>query len=168
MKLLRILTVLTALVAPSLAFAAAVPLISGPQDVSQLNNTLNNLILSINNILTPLTGGGPSNPAVVNNVSLSGGTAGNPAVIGLTSTSGTNVGIQIKPNGTGNIILFGSTGSPGVLQFANSASYVTANGLTACPGRGKVTTDVYGVSGVVNGYFLTEDWLGRVHGVPAC
>jgi hypothetical protein len=49
MKLLRILfSALMVALAPVAAFAASIPLLSGPQDPSQLNATINNLIVQMN------------------------------------------------------------------------------------------------------------------------
>ncbi len=56
MKLRNIFaTVAAVAVTAAVAYATSIPLITGPQDVSNLNNTLNGLINSINTAVTPQT-----------------------------------------------------------------------------------------------------------------
>lgn len=116
----------------------------------------NTLIRSINAILVPLVPGGS---AGVNLISLTGGVTGSPAVIGLQSGADANAGIQINPNGSGNIVLFSQTDT-GVLQIGNQASFVPANSFVACPGA-TIGHPPFGMKGVVSGYFAMKDWLGR-------
>src|SRR5712691_7768512 len=146
------------------AYAATqlpIPLLSGPSDPSQMNATLNGVIAKINAILGPVilqTSGGE------NFISLSGGVSGAPAVIGLAPGAGADAGIQINPNGSGNIILF-SQSNTGVLQLGNQASFVSAPGLSPNP-IGSRLASLYGVKNTVQGMFIFKDWLGRTRGLP--
>ncbi len=158
------------------AGAASVPLLTGPQDVSQMNATINGVINNINTILSPLTGGGLINGVApgatgtaVNILSLTPGATGSPAVIGLQPGGDSNGSIQIVPDiPGGNIILFSSaTGATGVLQFANSTAVVAATGLAACPGTNPNRAPL-GVKGTVSGFIPVLDWLGVAHALVAC
>jgi hypothetical protein len=175
MKLLRILRIL-ALVLVALDFldpahgvfvgasAAAqtlpIPYLSGPQDPSQMNATINSVIQRINAVLSPVLASGSTS---VNNVAITGGVTGSPLVIGLQTGADANAGITISPNGSGNVKLFSQNGT-GVLQFGNQTSFVTA-GLANAPGivSGKAPL---GMSDHLRGYILMQDWLGRSYGFP--
>lgn len=145
----------------ALAQRPPVPLVTGPQDAGQLNSTLNGIIRQINAILVPIF---PSPSGSVNYVSLTGALTGRTATIGLAAGADTNAAIAINPNGSGNIILF-STGT-GNLQFANSAAFVKAKGLSPCPAV--VGGAPFGVARTVTGHLIVQDWLGVKHGIPAC
>lgn len=146
--------------APAVAQTLPIPSLVGPSDPSQMNATINNLIRQLNNILQPVISNAP---AAVNLISLAGGTTGNAATIGLQTGADTNAGIQINPNGSGAITLFGQTDT-GTLKFGNQASFVTA-GLANAPGiaAGKAPL---GMSDHLRGYILMQDWLGRSYGFP--
>jgi hypothetical protein len=105
----------------------------------------------------------------VNGISLTPGNTGSPGVITLQPGADANGSIQIVPNGSGDIILFGQ-GQTGSLVFANQSMWIPALGLTPCPamqGGGAVPLGMTGAP-VVTGYFVFEDWLDRVHYSPAC
>ena len=151
------------------AMAASVPPVTGPLDPSQTVATLNRVINNINAILAPLTGGyGPAGapPAGGSSVSLTSSTATGLVVIGIAPGGAANTGIQIKPNGSGDIVLFGSSGT-GHLQFANSVAFTKATGFAACPGvvPGKAPL---GVEGTVQSYLIVKDWMGAAHGWATC
>ncbi len=149
------------------AMAAVVPLVRGPQDPGALNQTLNQVIQSINGILSPLTGGTAPVVAGSNSIALNPGVPGQPAQIALQSGGDANAGIQINPNGSGNIILFGQ-GDTGLLQFANATSFIPATSLIACPGVPAGKGAPIGVSTTVTGFTPIKDWLGRTHAWPTC
>ena len=136
-----------------------IPLLTGPFDPGSTQATFNTLIRQIDAILAPLlpTGGGISIPPST--------TGSGNGVIGLDGTAGANAGIQINPNGSGNIILFGD-GDTGSLQFGNTSAFKAARGFSACPGTSKNVP--LGVGQTVTGHFIVQDWAGRSHGVPAC
>ena len=75
-RLLKTLSVVLAvgfsslLASPDLR-AGSVPLITGPQDVSQLNATLNGIINNINAVLVPLSG--PNNPNATGGILIGAG-----------------------------------------------------------------------------------------------
>jgi hypothetical protein len=146
---------------PAWAQTLPIPLVTGPQDPSQLNQTINTLIAQINGVLVPAFG---STVIGSSGVSLGPGQPGGPGVIGLQPGAGANTGIQITPNGSGNIILFSGT-TTGVLQFANSSAFVPA-GLANAPGivPGK---QPLGMHDHLSGYLIVQDWLGRSYGVAA-
>ena len=152
--------------APAFAQTLPMPLLKGPLDPSQTLATLNSLITSINNVLVPALG--PSSTpsgTLVNQISMTGGLTGSPGVIGLQPGADANASIQINPNGSGNIILFGQADT-GSLQFGNTGAFVKATGLSSCPGASKKMP--FGVGQTVTGYFMVQDWTGAKHGVPAC
>lgn len=174
MKLRSILTAAVLVLAAGMAQAASVPLFSGPQGPPTLLGPLNTLINLINGILSPLTGGGgvngPTGAAAAQTITLTPGAAGFPAVIGLGAGGDSNGSIQIVPDATGGIILFGQ-GATGNLVIANQVSWVPAQGLTPCPGVDPKTgvLGLYGgSSGLIAGYWLIKDWLDRPHFTPAC
>ena len=80
----------------------------------------------------------------------------------------------------GNIILFSNVTnvqSTGLVQIGNKPSWVPAPGIVACPGapprRSWVENrQIGGFPALLNprmeGYFQVEDWLNRVHYIPAC
>lgn len=151
--------------------ASTIALFGGPQDNSQLFSYLNTLVLSINAITGPLL---PAVTGGVNSISLTSGVTGSPAVIGLQPGGDTNAGININPNGSGNISLFATTDT-GVLQIANATSWFAAKGagLVPCPGGGAKGSDLAGglLQGgmqTVQGYEVHEDWLGRAYWLPGC
>lgn len=168
MKIRAVLAALILLFVAARVDAASIPypFLSGPTDPSQINATINSLVIAINNILSPLTGG-PTVSTQINAIDLTAGTTGMPGVIGLQSGADTNAALQIQPNGTGNIILFASTGSTGVLQFANTNSFVAANGLGACPGIANKAPPI-GVAQTIQGFIVVQDWIGRTRNLPAC
>ena len=146
-----------------------VPYLQGPQQVPAAIPMVNSLIQQLNAILVPVLGPstGPGGVALVNNTALTGGVTGSPAVIGLQPGADANASIQIKPNGTGNIVLFGQGTTAGVLQFASSGSFVPATGFAACPGVIPNKAPL-GVQGVVTSYLVVQDWLGNKHGWATC
>jgi hypothetical protein len=154
--------------APVLASSAQppIPLLTGPQDPSQMNATINGVINSINGILTPLV---PATPGVtaVNFVSLTPSRTGYPATIGLATGSDSNGSLAIVPKASGNIILFTANTTAGYLQFGNASAFTAATGFAACPG---VTPHKrpFGVDRAVRGFLVVKDWLGNQHGVPTC
>lgn len=153
--------------APAFAQTLPMPLLKGPLDPSQTLATLNSLIIQINNVLVPALGPSSSpSGTLVNQISMTGGLTGSPGVIGLQPGADANAGIQINPNGSGNIILFGQSDT-GTLQFGSSSSLVTATGFAACPGvvPGKPPL---GVKGTVTSYVIVKDWLGNSHGWATC
>jgi hypothetical protein len=161
------------------ARAASVPLLTGPQDTSQMNGTINGVIINLNAILSPLTGGGliagttpGSGVPAVNTITLIPAVSGSTAVIGIAPGGDANASIQIQPNGAGDIILFGSGNSGGNLVFSSQSMWVPATGLTACPGmtpgdRANATVPL-GYVPIVTGYWVIEDWLDRQHLTVAC
>lgn len=165
MKQLRVLLVL--LVGLGFADAAAaqqlpIPMFSGPMDPASMQSDLNGLISQINGVLVPALG--PSSTMAgtpVNKVSLTGGLTGNPATIGLQPGADANASIQIKPNGSGNIVLAGA------LQFGIPGSFVATPTLVPCPGRHSGAA-FYGINQTVQGVFLVKDWLGMTRGIPVC
>lgn len=154
--LLAVLLGLAGIELPVARAASSIPLFTGPQDPSQLFAYLNALVVSINTITVPLL---PNVPGGVNQISLVPAVTGQPAQIALQPGSDPNGGIQINPNGSGDIILF-SQGDTGNLVIANQSSFVAANGLAPCPGTIPGNPPL-GMQGVVSGYFIFEDWLDR-------
>ncbi len=124
----------------------------------------NTLINRINAILVPALGSGSG---LVNLIGISGGTTGNNAVIGLQPGADANAGIQINPNGSGNIVLF-SQYDTGVLQFGSQASFIPTTSLIACPGVPAGKAAPIGVSNTVTGFTPIKDWLNRTHAWPVC
>lgn len=166
---------------PARASSITSPYLTGPSDPSQMNATVNGLVVAINNILSPLTGGGavtgssvPSAATVVNAISMTPAVSGSLASVGLQSGADANAGIQISPNGSGNVVLFGA-GDTGVLQIANASGWYPAKGggVVPCPGGGagpsSATSGLLQASGqTIAGYFVNEDWLGRPYWIPGC
>ena len=166
MKLLRLMLVGFALAAalPAVAQTLPIPLVTGPQDVSQMRGTFNTLINNINNVLRPIF---PAAGAV-NSIALTGGATGTLATISLAAGADANASIGLVPNGNGDIILWaGNPTSLGTLQFANAASFVPAEGLGACPGVDPAAPP-YGVEAAITGYISVKDWLGVTRALPAC
>lgn len=161
---LKILLAGALLLLPALAEAQRppIPLFSGPWDPANTQASVNTLILEINAILTPILGG---QTGAVNFPTLTGGLTGAPGVIGLAPAADANAGIQINPNGSGNIILFGS-GDTGVLQFGNATAFLPLPGMALAPGVLPNKAPL-GMSDHLTGYFIVQDWLGRGHGVAA-
>lgn len=148
------------------AFAASVPLLTAPVDPGQQQANLNNLIAAVNLVLSPLTGGSANNPLLINTISLAPALTGQPAIIALAPGADANASIGLSSNGDGDIVLFaGNTGSAGVVQFANAAAFVPANGFAACPGGDLPQLNV---AETVTGYLVFKDWLGVTRGIPAC
>ncbi len=148
------------------AHAASLPYIQGPTEPPTLAGPLNSLINQINGILSPLTGGAAINGAApgtgavgVNSIAAVPGVTGAPALITVQPGGDPNGSIQIQPDPSGNIILFGN-GSTGNLVVQNPGLWVPANGLTACPGIAPGSRPM-GMKGIVSGYLVIEDWLGR-------
>jgi len=167
------------------ARASSVPLLTGPQDTSQMNATINGVIINLNAILSPLTGGGlitgsPSGSGIpaVNTITLIPAATGSPAIIGIAPGGDANASIQINPNGTGNIVLFAGVGDTGVIQIANATGWYPAKsaGVVACPGGGAGASLsgnlaaglLPGGAQTIAGYEVHEDWLGRAYWVPGC
>ena len=183
MKLLRaflVLLVLLDYLDPSGGFIGAdssaaqaqvppIPLVSGPQDLSQMRGTLNTLINEINAILVPAF---PAQPGAVNFPNMQATVTGQPGILGLSFGGDPNASLAIQPNGNGNVILFGASGTAqlgtGVLQIGNVASWVPAKGLAPCPAVSGGSTRPLGVGPTVTGYFQVGDWLGRIHSIAAC
>ena len=146
------------------ARADAIPLFTGPQDPSQINANFNRLINQINAILTPLL---PSVDDSVNSISLTPAVTGGVATIGLQDGADDDASIGILPNGDGDIVLFGNTGTEdGMLKFANSPAFVAAEGLAACPASSGYTA--FGVGATVSGYLVVKDWLDVKRYLVAC
>lgn len=148
--------------------AAVAPVVPSQLQIPATGADFNAVINAINAILSPLTGGPGAAGTGVNGISLTPAATGGIATITLTPTADANASIGIKPNGTGNIVLFTSGPGPqGVLQFANSSAFVPVGGLAACPavpaGRPPL-----GVSGVITGYLPVRDWLNRGFALVAC
>jgi len=143
------------------------PYFSGPYDPGVGWANFNKLVQELNAILVPtfqVYGPGPSS----NYIALVSTPSGQTPFLGLQPGADANAGIGISPNGNGNVVLFSSNpASTGLLQIANTAAWVPANGLTACPGI-IVNHAPLGVSNTVSGYFLELDWLGRKHASLAC
>lgn len=139
--------------------------VTGPQVVSQLNATLNDLIGRINAILLPLIPQTPGLIAPANFITLMPGLSEVPATIQLQGGADT-ADLRLSPDAGGDVILFTPSAS-GVLRFANVASFAPAGGLSACPGTvpGKAGLNM---AGRVTGHFIVKDWLGRSHGIPSC
>lgn len=149
--------------------AGSVPTITGPQDVSQLNATLNGIIANINAVLIPLSG--PTLPGAASGILISQVTSGAPTISSYSLTGATNVNLKIDALGSGKIILFDSTNPLdfGILKVASAASWVAATGLAACPGGLPARPTMNGsTSGVVTGYWLVQDWKESVHAIPTC
>lgn len=158
------------------------PFLTGPADPSQTNATINGLVNAINAILSPLTGGGtiigstPGTGAVATNIiALNPGMTGSPAQIALQPGGDSNGSIQILPDLIGgDIILFGTGSTGGNLVIANAAMWVAASGLAACPGvlpgQGTVGAQLNSLAppSTIQGYWIIEDWLDRVHYTPTC
>ena len=139
------------------------PFITGPQDPSQLNFTVNQLISELNAILVPTFGN--SIPGATSVITFTSGQPGQPVTIGAT---GTNTGILLNPTGSGNNNFFGQ-GDTGVVQIGNSTSFVPGNGVDRCPGYAGINRSVTGgPSATVRGYFLMQDWLGREYASVVC
>lgn len=161
------------------AEAASVATVNPQQlQIPATGGDFNNLINSINAILSPLTGGpGPAGTGV-NSISLIPAATGGVASITLRSGGDTNAGIAITPNGNGNVVLFGAPGQPGqpwassstgMLQFGNATGFIKANALAPCPGMATNRPPMLGIpTTVVTGFFQVQDWLGFVYAVPAC
>lgn len=161
---------LAALPGAAMAQTLPIPLLSGPQDVSQFQATINQQVLAKINAVLGAAMSMP--PGAVNFISLNATPTGQLAAIQLGGTSAdANAGIGISPNGSGNIVLFAPTlGEPqetGVLQFANNASFAPARGLATCPGV-PAGQPVFNTADHVTGYWIIKDWLGRSHATPAC
>ncbi len=164
-KLRYLLAALALTVIAAMAHAASppVPLITGPQDLSQMRGTLNTLINQINAILVPAF---PAGAGAVNFPSLSGGVTGQPIIIGVQAGGDANASISIQPAGSGNLILMGQANT-GVVQFGNLASFVSAPSLSPYPGRVPSQAAIQGVHNTAQGVLLVKDWLGVTRGVPA-
>src|SRR6266700_1135898 len=135
-----------ALVLGCIAFTthAQIPLLTGPQDPSAYQATINELINQINAL--PAQQAFPGAPVIPGPSSLPNSLMFTPAPTGLvpflginTLTSDANTDIGLAPIGSGNIVLFGppaqgSNPVTGILQFANAASFIPAPGLAVCPG----------------------------------
>jgi hypothetical protein len=158
MKIRGFLVALALLSGVATAQAASVPTVNSQNlQIPATGADFNAVINSINTILAPLTGG--ASAGGVNAISLTPAGTGYPAQITLQPGADPNAGILINPNGSGNITLFGA-GDTGVLQLGNSAGFVPANGLAACPGINPRNLPL-GMKGVVSGFFAMQDWLGR-------
>jgi len=167
MKLRSILAamMLAALPVAALAQTLPIPLFSPSQlQIPATGTDFNSLIVRINATLQPTL---VSPSGAVNLISLTGGLTGTPAIIGLQPGADSNAGIQINPNGSGNIILFGQADT-GVLQFGSQAMFVPATSLIACPGVPAGKSAPMGVSTTVTGFTPIKDWLGRTHSWPTC
>lgn len=166
MKIRSFLAVLAflALAPPALAQSLPLPLLTGPQDVSQMQTILNTLISEINAVLVPTF---PAAPGAVNFTTMQGGLTGQPAQIGLMPGGDANAGIFINPNGSGDVILFGPNDT-GTLMLGNAASFISAPDLTACPSRAGARSQLLGIHSTVQGMFVFDDWLGIPRGVPVC
>lgn len=165
------------------ARAASVPLVNPQQlQIPSIGGDLNTIINSINVILSPLTGAGAitgSTPGVsttaVNVIALVPAITGTTAMIGLQAGGDTNAAITINPNGSGNIIMFG-TGDTGVIQIGNSTGWYPAKGagVVPCPGGGAAPANLagglllQGGAQTVAGYEVHEDWVGRPYWIPGC
>ncbi len=145
-----------------------IPQFSLPYDPSQSGNMINSLIVQLNTVLMPL---GPNLPGQVNAISLGAGVTGSLAQIGLQPGADANAGIQINPNGSGNIVLFGQSDT-GILQFGRITTYIKANALSPCPGmipnRPPMLGGPGGISTVVTAFRMEADWLGYQYAVPVC
>lgn len=155
------------------ARASTIPLITGPQDPSQMNATFNLVINEINAILSPLTGSGLINGAqpgtgatATNFLSLTPGVSGSGPFLDLAPGGDANASIGIQPNGNGNIILFqGLPLSTGLMQFANEASFIVAPTIGGFPGGLPGAASFQGIHPNVQGVMVFKDWLGFTRGV---
>ena len=160
---------------------AQIPLLTGPQDPSSLQATINALINAINALPAqiafpvppvPQPGGGGATTTIVNNLVLTGTPTGVMPTIGVGgSAADPNAALGLSPNGAGNLVFFAGSGAAsgtGILQLANAASFVPATGLAACPGAVAGRTPVVGGRANITGYLMIMDWLGRTHPVPTC
>jgi hypothetical protein len=150
-----------------------IPFIVGPVDPGNGQANLNSVILEIDNVLGVSF---PQVPGGVNSPTIGESTTGTPVVLGAQGAD-TNVGISIQPKAAGNITLFSQANS-GVLQYGNQSSFVAGNGVDRCPGAAGVARSLgagIGIvqaggatGGVVKGFFINADWMGRQYAVPAC
>ena len=170
----NILAGLAFLLALSAGARAQIAPLTGPSDPSQLIGTLNQVIRAINAqsyalaFPTPVAGASSS----PNSLLLTSVGSGAVPTIALGTTADANASIGISPNGSGNLVLFGSYGGAnetGVVQYANAASWVPRLGIASCPGfqRQGVLAPA-GMRDHIAGYLVFQDWLGRSHYVPSC
>lgn len=115
--------------------AANLPLVTGPQNASDLQSIINNLILSIN---TNFGGGGagtlgaaittPAVTSAVNALQVAAGATGVAPLLNVGASAGqtadTNIGIVFSGTGTGSACLGGSTCANASLSAVNTASAV--------------------------------------------
>ncbi len=123
----------------------------------------NNLINAIDGVLNPIF---PTVPGATTGISFTPG-SGN---VTISPTGSGNVSLVIQPLANGNLVLFDPSVSPlqtGVIQVANSPSWVPIQGIAACPGipSGK---PALGMSDHITGYLRVMDWLGVKHALPVC
>lgn len=158
--------------------AANIPLITGPQNVAALNDTLNKLINQINGntvINNGATGTfqgalGVTNSSTVaglattSGVLVTGGISGvAPPSIGANDPNATNSGLVIKPQGNG------------LVHFGTSAQWVQATGLQVCPGMVPGSPPLpqgnfvgRAPSSVVTSYLVVRDYENIIHYIPTC
>jgi hypothetical protein len=171
------------------ARAGSIQLLTGPQDPTAIQSTLNSIIQQINqNVVltsgTPASMGGNNNTLPATNANgstaLGGSKPANSSLIVQTVTNAVNM-LQILGAATSappeilatgtdpNISLALATTGTGVVQFASSAMWQPAPGLSVCPGsNGAQGLGMGGLSPVVTGYLIVGDSLGNPHRVPTC
>lgn len=95
-------------------------------------------------------------------------TGGTPTISAGGPGSDANAPLGLSGAGNGDIVLFANNPtSTGNLLFANQASFIPVSGFATCPGDVPGKTPM-GMSPVVTGYFVFDDWLGIPHRVSGC
>lgn len=161
----RLLSALAGVVlSGSVAFGASLSLVTGPQDPSQLNATVNSLIQSINTTLAPAgagtLGSGLRIPTVAS------------AAVALTITPATSGGtVSIGPGAALGTVA-GSDNLDFALQPAGTG-YVRLNGASSQIANGTVLISAPGASGPVGSHTSIQEWFavknlsGTVRYIPA-
>ncbi len=167
MKFLGALIVAAALAAGSSAMAQQpIPFVNSQQlQIPATGVDFNNLILAIDNLLNPIF---PTVPGATSGIAITEGTG--TTAISATGPVGTDVSLQLSPQNNGNIILFKGNVSPvqsGVIQVANSPSWLPMQGLVACPGVVGNKSQI-GMDDHITGYLVIMDWIGVKRGIPSC
>ncbi len=167
MKFLGALIVAVALAAGSSAMAQVpIPFVNpGQLQIPATGKDFNDLILAIDNLLNPIF---PTVPGSTTGISIVDGST--TTTISATGPTGSDVSLQLSPQNNGNIILFKGNVSPsqtGVIQVANSPSWLPMQGLVACPGVVSNKSNI-GMDDHITGYLVIMDWIGVKHGIPSC
>jgi len=138
----------------SSAFAAQLPLLSGPQDPSQLQSTINTEIILMNaaygaagsgNVNTAISVPVVTNP--VDLLTITPSATGNPAFVTLTATgSDSNISLGLGSKGSGGVFLGGSTQANATIQVVAASAAVNQFVVTSAA-TGGIPSLVVGGSG---------------------